>query len=29
MQIVFGNGMRICHHIFVPIGINLKERDIL
>jgi len=29
MQIVFDIGIQICHHIFVPVGINLKEKDIL
>ena len=29
MQIVFDIGVLLCHHVFVPVGINLKERDIL
>ena len=29
MQILFGIGILICHHVSVPVGIYLKERDIL
>jgi hypothetical protein len=29
MQIFLDIGILICHHVSVPVGINLKERDIL
>ncbi len=29
MQIFFDIGIPTCHHVFIPVGIYLKERDIL
>jgi len=29
MQIFFGIGIPTCHHVFVLVGMYLKERDIL
>jgi hypothetical protein len=29
MQIFLDIGILVCHHVFISIGINLKERDIL